>query len=652
MARSVGEAVSNGLESGLNLGLGIATQRANQERQARLDAQQVEDRNRLISRQNNADQGAALNEQEKQLAVEGQGLADATTPPSAEVQQDFTARVQGLKQAKSAHLAQISGYDVDAVKKAAKVDIDQLTTGDVGSLKPGQLTRALTVATGQNPSVYIRPQGGMAPIEQAGQDLIDGIQSGDQNKALAGANLMFAPHLQKGVGQPSPHGGVILKKEIVGLQPVAGSENDPKFVPILRVYVDKGQGFTGPRDPATGASSYYDAPLTDDRGSKDSSKLKILSQKDALDFVGHNLHVAELLNQPEGLAKLQEDQQAGDFNPQEYLSALQRLGVQAQPKVNIKETVIPAGGTLKRTVTNARTGAIVSESTTQGNTKVNPADKLTMFSDGIDKQVEQGVMSEEEGSQLKSDFATRQARGSGDATIQAKLQAVEDDSSLSEADKAVQRKAILSGIKPGKEGTGAAGGGDARASDRKLGRQLQVVKDQRIELDSARKHALDEFKAATHDANKKDTAAAKVIYDGKIKALESQDADLKARLKKINDQLDEADTPAPAPSPAAAPAPRGANVVSTADQAARDKDAGRVLRDEMTAQQAKLGTLTDPVAIERKRGDIAALQREIDRTGRPGLASARPAAGAAPSPAPAKPGLVLKFDKQGNRVSN
>lgn len=663
MTRSIGEAAATGLDAGLQLGLGLANQRRQQARQDTLDAQAAEDRQRTITRQSNADTLGALNQQEQQLAQEGQAMTNADTPPTPAQQADFTQRVTGLRKAKDEHLSKISGFVTDT-KKAADADLATLNTGDVGKVQ--NLTRAVTVATGQNPQVYLRQGDQPSPIEQAGQAMLDGIQNGDQQKVVAGANVLFAPKLNVGLGEASPHGGKIVKKEIIGVTPAPGGDPaDPKFIPTLRVYVRK-DGFMGPGDPdLNGATGHYDAPLTEGRSSSPDAKVKALGLKDVMDFVGHNLHVAELLNQPEGLAKLQQDQQAADqFDPQQYLGALAQVGVSPTPKTIVKETVIPAGGTLNRTVTNARTGAVISQSSTQGNAKVNPADKLTIFSDGIDKQVEQGVMSEEEGSQLKSDFAQRQARGSGDATMENKLRQIDEDDSLSAEQKAEQRKAVLSGIKPGKPG-GSAASADPRAADRKLGRQLQVVKDQRIELDNSRKHALEEFKAATHDANKKDAAAAKVIYDAKIKALEAQDTDLKSRLKKINDQLDASDDAAAAPAPATAPetTPRGLGAsrdgatpgkVAPADQRARDTDRVRILADEMDSEKTKLARLqstgTDPAAIERTRGNIAALQRETDTTRR-GLGQSRPASGAASSPA-ARPGAVLKFDKNGNRVSS
>jgi len=663
MARSVGEAISNGLESGLSLGLGIANQRRQMARQDTQDAMQAEDRQRNITRQTNADTLGALNQQQQDLTQEGQGMVNAETAPSPQAQADFAGRVQGLRKAKSDQLSKMSGYVADA-KKAADIDLATLNTGDVSKVQ--NLTRAITVGTGQNPSVYLRDGDKPSPIEQAGQAMLEGIQGGDQAKVVAGANVLFGPKLNVGIGETSPHGGKIVKKEIVNIVPAPGGDpNDPKFIPVLRVYVKK-DGFTGPGDPDKGgATGHYDAPLTEGRSSAPDAKVKALGIKDVMDFVGHNLHVAELLNQPEGLAKLQQDQQsAQQFDPQQYLTALSQVGVSPQPKVSVKETVIPAGGTLQRTVTNARTGAVVSQSSIQGNNKVNQADKLTLFSDGIDKQVDQGVMSEEEGAQLKSDFATRQARGTGDSTMETKLREVNDDPNLSEDQKAEQRKAILSGIKPSTARGGTGANGDARTADRKLGRQLQAAKDARIEVDSKRTHALHEYQAAIKDEfDKKTKADAKAIYDAKIKALDSDEADLKLRMKKINDQLDAADAADSAPAPAAGlGAARTASgetrasstKVDPADQKARDKDAARILSDELDKARQGLATVkntdADPNAVERKRGDVAALERELGRV--QGLGAARRPGGTASTPASGtKPGLVLKFDKNGQRVS-
>lgn len=511
MARSVGEAAAQGLESGLNLGMSIANASRDRERQAKLDTQHDEDRQRLIERQRLMDQGAALDAQAKALATEGTALEAASTPPTPEVMADYARRAGIIQQARQQHLAKISGIDVAITQKAASKDIDQIMTGDLSKLAPGGFTRALTVATGQDPKLFVRPEGGMAPIEEAGAAFMDGLQSGDKSKMLASANVLFGPKLQAGVGQESPHGGKIVRKEVIDLVPDPNAKpDDPRFIPVLRVHVDRGPGFKGPRDEYGGTSSYT-APLTEGRATGPDAKVKSLSPKDVMDFVGQNLHVVELLNRPEGLAKLQEDQQSGAFDPQAYFTALQGMGVMPAKAV-VKETVIPAGASLNRTTTDARSGKVLKEETIQGNPKADTSKAATTMQARLD--------------------AIDEAEAGGDITAK-------------QAE--TERRAVRSGIKPGKYtgdgGGGGSGGGTiasgGRAEDRRIGRQLQLLKEDRLTLDKRRDVIQAEYKEAIKDASKKDRIAAKADYDAKMAKLQDDDDALKAKVSTLSDKLDD-----------------------------------------------------------------------------------------------------------------
>jgi len=186
---------------------------------------------------------------------------------------------------------------------------------------------------------------------------------------------------------------------------------------------------------------------------------------------------------------------------------------------------------------NSRTGAVVRQESIQGNAKPAPADKITLFSDGIDKQIDQGVLSEEEGAQMKRDFAQRLATGSGDSTLQAKLKAIDDDPNLTDAQRAEQRKAVVSGIKPATPGKGASA--SDKADMAVMGRRIQVLKDQRLSLENDRKTALEEYKLTIHDENNKGRlAAAKAVYDKKVAGFEGKAKDLETRIAKLSDDLD------------------------------------------------------------------------------------------------------------------
>ena len=333
MARSVGEAAALGLESGFRLAMDYNEVQDRKARQKKLDAQSEADRERTQRRQDEADQLAALAGQEQMLATEGAGLAARATPPDEATQRDFTARVEGVRTAKGSLLAKRSGFDPLKAKKDAQADIEALKSGNIAALSPGGLTRATTVSTGRPPADYIRANGQASPIEMAGQDFVEGMEAGDEPRMLKGLNFLFQPQLQKGIGEKSPHGGTIVGKQFAGVVPDPNSDpNDPRVIPTLRVYVNNGKKEDSGDDvrarramadgaPA-GATGYYLAPLTEGRSSDPNDKVKSIGMTQAMDYIGQHLQLAEILNTPDALARMKEEQDSGAWDSQQYLAAL------------------------------------------------------------------------------------------------------------------------------------------------------------------------------------------------------------------------------------------------------------------------------------------------------------------------------------------
>jgi|GEM_PF-3000309 len=516
MARSVGEAAAVGLESGFRLGLDVTQQRRNNERQDRMDQQAEQERQRQIERQADSDQLAALGEQEKMHATEAQGLANSTTPVDEATQRAFAERGLALRNAKSDILRRRGGIDIEGAKKQGKVDLDKIMrAGSAADVSGEELARAITTQTGRAHTRYLRgPQGEPSEVEQQGMAVIQGIESGDPSKALPGLNYLYQPQMLKGVGEKSPHGGTIVHKEIVDLIPDPRSTpEDPRFIPTIRVYVrqdGRGHGNEGRQ----GATAHYDAPMTKDRSSSPDAEVQSIGMTEAMDYIGQNMQIAELLNQPEAQAKLQEPSASG-WDSSVYEQELARAGVR-QPEKKVTQTVLPAGASLITSTTDKKGN--ITTTTTQGNPKPEP----------VNKQAE---------------------------LLQAKLDAVDEDESLTPKQKEIEKRAIRSGIKPGKytgDGGGAGGGkgggagGTSKEDDKRTGRILQSIKEERLSIDKKKDVYLAEYKADIQDASKKDRAAAKAKYDEHIRGLESQDARLKDRMEKLSDGLD-----------AAAPAPRG-----------------------------------------------------------------------------------------------
>lgn len=509
MARSVGEAAAVGLESGFRLGLDVVQQRRNNERQDRLEQQSAAERERLIQRQEESDQLTALGEQEKMHAAEAASMASLDTPPDEATQRAFAERGQALRAAKSDILKRRSGFDIEGAKQQGKVDLDKIMqAGSAADVSGEQIARAITTQTGRAHTRYLRgPQGEPSEVEQQGMSVIQGIESGDTAKALPGINFLYQPQMLKGVGEKSPHGGTIVHKEIVDLIPDPRSTpDDPRYIPTIRVYVredGRGHGNEGRR----GATGHYDAPMTKDRSSAKDAEVQSIGMAEAMDYIGQNMQIAELINQPDVVQKLQEP---SGWDSSMYEQELARAGVR-KPEKKVTQTVLPAGATLITTTTDKKGN--ISTSTTQGNPKPEP----------VNKQAE---------------------------LLQAKLDAVDEDESLTPKQKEVEKRAIRSGIKPGKYtgdggGAGAGGGGKggsggtSKEEDKRVGRVLQSIKEERLALDKKKDVFLAEYKADIADgASRKDRAAAKEKYDGHIKSLDDQDSKLKARMEKLSDDLD------------------------------------------------------------------------------------------------------------------
>lgn len=518
MARSIGEAAANAIESGFRLALDVDAQQRTRERQDRLDRQAEDERAYQRRRQERGDKLTALNAQGEQLRLEGQVLARGA--PDAEAQQGWTEQVKGLGAARSKVLSEMSGYDLEGERKAGALDLQAVQAGDFSKLKPGQFTRALTVATKRPPADYLRADGKPAPIEVAAADFMEGMKSGDQERALRGLNVIFAPDLHQGIGEPSPHGGTIVGKRFENFVPDPKSTaDDPRVIPTLRVYVNNGKREASgdemrvrraaDPDAPQGATGWYLAPLTEDRSSRPDAKVRSIGMRDGMNFVGQHLQLVELMNRPEALKQLELDAQSG-WNPQDYVRAQASMGIQPEPKRTIKDTAIPAGGSVLRTVTDER-GNVVEERRIEGNPKPGPGEKrgtMQQQIDAIDELVADGTLTEDEGAARKKALAARVSTGT-------KAQGL------------------------GAAGAGGKGGGTDKAADKQLGRMLQSLKEDRLTLEKKKDAALAEYKAEIGDgATTKQRAAAKAAYEQKLASLNGEDKRLRDKIDEIDRKLE------------------------------------------------------------------------------------------------------------------
>jgi len=342
MARSTGEALASGLESGLRLALDYSNARDQKARQAELDRQHLEDRafNRTrIERADTRQQGLdTLSMGEARLNDIGARVPSANTPEA----RAGLIREEGAVRGAMSQAQGAIGGPAFAPQPTAKPDVKAL------------LAR------------YQRgPNGEPSEPEAAGMKTMQAFEQGDMPGIVAGYNALHRDSIAKIIGKPSPHGGTILDARLDGLDPDPNSpKEDPRFFGRLKIWVKgdvKGAGDAAraarlqDEGAPEGATGYYYAPITEDRGTGPKSKVKSFSMKEEMDLVGQHLHLAELVNSEEGRAKLAE----GGMTPQEW-DDLQARMANRLPKKTTQAHTIPAGGSLALTTTD-RTGKNTTE---------------------------------------------------------------------------------------------------------------------------------------------------------------------------------------------------------------------------------------------------------------------------------------------------
>lgn len=415
MARSAGEAFAHGLEAGYGRVMDYQARKRQEERQQRQDEQRELSLADARMRQFDKDELSALEMQQGALKEEGLALAAGT--PDEAAQRDFAQREAGLRERRGKVLARMSGYDVGTHQQQAKVTLDDLQSGkaDLAKMQPGQFTQAITAGTGRSPADFMRPEaGGMSVVEKAGMEVLDGLQTGEMGRVMSGLNTMLAPELAKGVGTPGREGGNIVAKRIVGVVPDPRNMDpeNPRVIPVMRIYVNSGKEFRGPLPPDVpeGSTGYYDAPLTQNRSSDPDDPVMSIGMNEAMDYIGKRMQLAEVLNSPEARQRLQADQ-GSPFNPEEYLQALRRVGAAPTKQFTTENISVPAGGSVLR-ITKDPQGRVVGQERIEGNAKPT-ADNLGQFKAKLDQAVADGILTQDEANERYKTALDASARGGG-----------------------------------------------------------------------------------------------------------------------------------------------------------------------------------------------------------------------------------------------
>ena len=323
---SVGAGAARGLQAGWQMGM-QADQAARQREQDALNRAQ-QDRvfglqqdaatraeQRLqheTERQDAADQYKLLTDQLKDITTQSASLQQAgqgVPPELATRYQDVTGALRTHRERAMAPLLAAKKQDDDRYWAGVQAgQIDPTTTPS------GEFYSRFSRAIGMTPA-------GLAKAAQGAQLVQQGFDAGNQQLMLQGVNQLVERDLRAGEGGPSPHGGVITRKEVVGLLPVKdanGVEHPDKVFPIIRTYVMHPEG--------GGQEDYYDAPLTQNRTGDPNDPVQALDLNHAFDYMGRVGAMAQLLQHPDLQRKLAEGEQETGAQTQRDVETINALG--------------------------------------------------------------------------------------------------------------------------------------------------------------------------------------------------------------------------------------------------------------------------------------------------------------------------------------
>lgn len=293
------DALSRGVESGFSMGRQAAQdEEAKRARQVQEERQAADDLRRA--------EGHELDAQRARFGIE-----QAQTTAARQEETRHAAILEGeaseIEKAQAARQAQGLPVDETSATRYAEIKsglarrsqaaLDFFSRAKVGQVNPmdapgPELRMNITAATGMLPEEL--------PIARAGAaDIEAGMETANWGLVTQGVNKAMIGQLKRGVGTPSPYGGTITRKEVIGLDPAidaAGNEHPNRFIPRLRVYVE---GVS-----PTGGEMYYDAPMTQNGSTEDGDKVVAIDIKKGMDWLANVKMLAEMGERPDVKAKL------------------------------------------------------------------------------------------------------------------------------------------------------------------------------------------------------------------------------------------------------------------------------------------------------------------------------------------------------------
>lgn len=236
-----------------------------------------------------------------------------------------TAQTGNAPPTAEAEAAGVSGGSGAAsVVQQAKDFWSRAATGQINPLDaPGpELRMHLSAATGVKVDE-------LPTVVDGVRDVQTGLQTGNNGLIVSGMNKAMTGRLRIGVGGPSPYGGTITRKEIIGLDPAIdanGQQHPNRFIPRLRVYV-------GGVSPA-GDELYYDAPMTRKGSTDKDDPVVAIDINKGLDWAGNVTMLGTLLQHPQFAAKVAG---ASGDDADKFVDSMRNLQNLTMPKVRVEK---------------------------------------------------------------------------------------------------------------------------------------------------------------------------------------------------------------------------------------------------------------------------------------------------------------------------
>jgi hypothetical protein len=242
--------------------------------------------------------------------------ADAgAAPPAAAVSSPVSSAVTPTQKV-------IADTDQRSQDLASRLSTGQTSLSEVN---PGDF--ALMVA-----SATKRPPGELDQVRQHIADWQSGMATKNDGLTLQGLNGIFGPQINQGVGTPSPHGGTITGKSIIGLDPAMSADgvvHTDKVIPRLQI--------TTSAMGADGQPLSYHAPMTQNRSSDPGDPVTAIPMADAVNHIGALGALVESASHPDAQALLAKG--ATDPRIAAYLDAIKQ-GAQPSDPVAQKQAVV------------------------------------------------------------------------------------------------------------------------------------------------------------------------------------------------------------------------------------------------------------------------------------------------------------------------